>query len=389
MFNLPLCKLIAMMLSVGCIATGAVAQPATETLETGSSQDSYSRHPVTGDWTFHFYNPEDKTRSQIWRYVPRHKINPAVRSIVRFDGKEFDYRYRIRNGSDAKQAIAYIWMRGWFSVGNLPPELTDQQIRTLTSQQLFDLTEENGRREREIRDRTMQGPAGWDNSWSAKRGSTDTGFGWFPDAKDDRNHGMKPGVQQGGFGISRPELPGIAFAKMRGWVQHPAPIGGGPSVGPMADALRQLEEENSVWTHVLVPAIAPPVPWDAAEFVKRLQAHVQNWPKWEAMRPAALNRLNPKLDALANAARNQNKKAVERITIDILTDAFETQPGMTIEHSLDDDDAMWQTPLPIERTNGLDTLFPRKGPKPVMERIAVRALSYNLFYLLKRMHIEK
>ena len=107
------------------------------------------------------------------------------------------------------------------------------------------------------------------------------------------------------------------------------------------------------------------------------------------MRPAALNRLNPKLDALVIAARNKNKRAVERITTDILTDIFETQPGMTIERSLDDDDAVWQTPLPIERTNGLDTLFPRSGPRPAMERIAVRALSFNLFYLLTRMNIGK
>ncbi|MBP6405031.1 MAG: hypothetical protein KA335_05205 [Ramlibacter sp.] len=376
-----------LFLWVALVTASATAQ--TGSFETGSPQDSYSRHPVTGDWTFQFYHPEDKTRSTVWRYVPRHKIKPSVRSIVRFDGKEFDYRYRIRNAAEANQAIAYIWLRGWFTVQGLPAELTDHQVRTLTSQQLWDLTEIRGQAERSLRDRMLFSAPGWDRRWSIDLKAGEVNFGWFPDAKDDSNHGLKPGAQQGGFGISRPELPGIAFAEMQGYVKHPPIIGGGPSVGPVADALRQLEEENTVWTHVLVPAITPPVPWDAAEFVTRVQAHIQKWPKWKAMRPAALNRLNPKLDALVIAARNKNKRAVERITTDILTDIFETQPGMTIERSLDDDDAVWQTPLPIERTNGLDTLFPRSGPRPAMERIAVRALSFNLFYLLTRMNIGK
>jgi len=378
---------LALVVVVATAPMGAVAQ--TETLETGSSQDSFSRHPVTGDWTFHFYNPEDKTRSKVWRYVSPNKIKPSVRSIVRFDGKEFDYRYRVRNAADAKQMISYIWMRGWFNVQGLPAGLTDQQKRGLTFQQMLDLGDIRARQENEIRDRILFGAPGWDRHWVIDAKAGEVNFGWFPEGKDDTNLGMKPGVQQGGFGISRPELPGIAFAEMKGHTRHPQIIGDGPSVGPVADALRQLREEDTVWTHVLVPAITPPVPWDAAEFVTRVQAHIQKWPKWEAMRPAALNRLNPKLDALVIAARNKNKKAVERITTDILTDIFETQPGMTIERSLDDDDAVWQTPLPIERTNGLDTLFPRSGPRPAMERIAVRALSFNLFYLLTRMNIGK
>lgn len=377
---------LTLVVAAATASTNVVAQ--TETSETGSSQDSYSRHPVTGDWTFHFYNPEDKTRSKVWRYVSPNKINPSVRSIVRFDGKEFDYRYRIRNGADAEQAISYIWIRSWFNVKGLPAELTDHQVKTLTSQQLWDLTEIRGQEQRSLRDRTLFGAPGWDRHWVIDAKAGEVNFGWFPEGRDDTNLGMKPGVQQGGFGISRPELPGIAFAEMKGHTRHPQIIDG-PTVGPVADALRQLREEDTVWTHVLVPAITPPVPWDAAEFVTRVQAHIQKWPKWEAMRPAALNRLNPKLDALVIAARNKNKRAVERITTDILTDIFETQPGMTIERSLDDDDAVWQTPLPIERTNGLDTLFPRSGPRPAMERIAVRALSFNLFYLLTRMNIGK
>ena len=387
--NINFSRMRCFVLFVWVALSATCAASQTEAIETGSSQDSYSRHPVTGDWTFQFYNPEDKTRSTVWRYVPRHKIKPSVRSIVRFDGKEFDYRYRIRNSVDAKQAVAYIWLRGWFDVQGMPTELTDHQVKTLTSQQLWDLTEIRGQEERSLRDRMLSGAPGWDRRWSIDQKAGEVNFGWFPDAKDDSNHGLKPGAQQGGFGISRPELPGIAFAEMQGYVKHPPIIGGGPSVGPVADALRQLAEENTVWTHVLVPAITPPIPWDAAEFVTRVQAHIQNWPKWQVMRPAALNRLNPKLDALVMAARNKNKKAVERITTDILTDIFETQPGMTIERSLDDDDAVWQTPLPIERTNGLDTLFPRSGPRPAMERIAVRALSFNLFYLLTRMNIGK
>ncbi len=359
----------------------------TETFEVGTAQDSFSRDINTGEWVFQFYNPDDRTQTKVWRYTPRNQVQPKVRSSLSWAGGAFDYRYTLRNEVSAKQAIAYVWSRGWFPVVGLVPERSTQHVRDTPFSELLKEGKEQLRVEAEIRDRMMSKPAGWYNKWNVYPDTGMVEFGWFPDAKDDTNPGVRPAQQLQGFGIRRPELPGLAFAEMEGATEERAIMGGTPTIGPVADALKQLEYENSTWTHVLVPAIAIPEPWDGAELTRRIKAHMQNWVKWQAMTQSTRDLINPKMDALTAAAQAKDKVAVTRLVTEIWVDIFRTQSRMTIGNALEDHSSQWQTPIPIVRTGGFSTLFPRPGPQPAMERIAARTLSFDLFYLLVRMQI--
>ena len=373
------------LLAVSAFSLSTQAQ--TETFETGTAQDSFSRDINSGEWVFQFYNPDDRSQTKVWRYIPRNQVQPSLRSALSWAGGSFEYRYTLRNEPAAKQTIAYVWSRGWFPVAGLAPEPSYQYKKdTPFSKQL-----EDGRERRiiedDIRNRMMSKPNGWTNKWNVYPDTGMVEFGWFPDIKDDTNLGLKAGQQLHGFGIRRPELPGLSFAQMQGDTDERAIIGGAPRIGPVADALKQLEYENSTWTHLLVPAISIPEPWDGAELTRRIKTHMQNWVKWQAMTQPTLDLINPKMDALTAAAQAKDKAAVTRLVIEIWTEVFRTQSGMTIGNALEDVSSQWQTPIPIVRTGGFPTLFPRPGPQPAMERIAARALSFDLFYLLVRMQI--
>ena len=373
-----------------CFCFASLQAPAqTETFETGTAQDSFSRDVTTGEWVFQFYNPDDRTQTKVWRYIPRNQIQPKVRSSLSSMGGTFEYRYTFRNEASAKQAIAYVWSRAWFPVAGMPVKLSRQQVKDSSFDDLLTNAAVERKLEFEVRDRMMSKATGWYNKWNVYPDTGMVEFGWFPDAKDDTNLGLKSGQQVQGFGIRRPELPGLAFAEMEGATEQRAIMGGTPTIGRVADALKQLEYENSTWTHVLVPAIVIPEPWDGAELTRRIKAHMQNWVKWQAMTQPTLDLINPKMDALTAAAQAKDKVAVTRLVTEIWADIFRTQNGMTIGKALEDNSSQWQTPIPIVRTGGFPTLFPRPGPQPAMERIAVRALSFDLFYLLVRMQIGK
>lgn len=372
-------------LVIALLFGAASAQPTTQT---GSPSDTVARDPATGDWIYHFYHPDEPGRSHVWRYAPRNQIKPAVRSSVHWDGKVFEYRYQIRNAKDAAQTISYAWLRAHIKITEVPVNNDDVGIGTLPQAQWQAILKQRRDARNALKQRTILSARGWDAEWNIKPKDY-IEFGWFPDIKDDKNLGMKPGVQQGGFGILRPELPGLAFAEMKGDVPNPEILGGTPSAGPIAEAIRQMVEEDSTWTHVMVPAIAVPVPWDGAELVRRIKAHVQNWVKWQAVTPDMLGRLNPRFDALIAAQASKDMRATEQAAVALMAEVFRTQPGMHRGHSMEDEEGRWQTPIPIVRSGGFPTLFPRSGNRPDMERIAARALVFDTIYLLTRAHIGR
>lgn len=353
----------------------------------GSPNDTVARDPATGDWTYNFYHPTEPNRSYTWRYTPRNQIKPAVRSSLRWDGKAFEYRYHIRNAKEAKQTVSYIWLRSPIQITEVPTTDEDVDMKVPQAQWMAELDKRFDARSA-LRKRTILAASGWDTQWHINRKDF-IEFGWFPNIKDDTNLGMKPGVQQGGFGILRPELPGLAFAKMKGGVPHPEILGGVPTSGAVSEAISQMQQEDSTWTHVMVPAITVPVPWDGAELARRIKAHTQNWVKWQAMSSAMQERLNPKFDALIAAQTAKDMRAIHQASVALMAEVFLSQRGMHHGLCLDDEDGLWQTPIPIVRAGGFPALFSRREAQPDMERIAVRALVFDVVYLLTRSYIGR
>lgn len=356
---------------------------AAEDTQTGSPNDTVARDPSTGDWIYNFYHPTEPSRSFTWRYTPRNQIRPMVRSNVRKDGKDFEYRYQIRNEKGAKQPISYVWMRAPIQITEIPTTDDDIQIKNVPQAQWQAKLKQRYDARHALEKKTILAARGWDTQWHINRKDY-IEFGWLPEFKDDSNLGIKPGTQQGGFGILRPELPGLAFAEMQGHVSKPEILGNTPTSGNVAASIRKMQEEDSTWTHVMVPAIAVPTPWNSAEFVRRIKAHVQNWVKWQAMTPAMLAKLNPKFDALIAAQESKSVQTSNQAVAALVAEILKSQSAMQQDHASDDDEEHWETPMPIVRTAGFPTLFPHTPKKAGIERIAARALLFDLHYFMER-----
>jgi hypothetical protein len=71
------------------VLLGAVSVAAAQT-----PQDSVARDPESGDWIYTLHNPDDPKDKRTWRYVPRNKITPKVRSVVRKSDDGYEYATR-------------------------------------------------------------------------------------------------------------------------------------------------------------------------------------------------------------------------------------------------------------------------------------------------------
>jgi hypothetical protein len=345
-------------------------------------QDTVVRDPATGDWIYTLYNPDNPQEQRVWRYTPRNKIAPTVKSAVSRTKTGYEYRYTIGNGREARQHIHYPWLRGFFV---LP--LATSRVRydptKMSWAEYQQLAEERRKADDNLQEQHLLAPQGWRGTWNTKSKEF-TEYGWFPIRKDEpAGIGIAPGQTQAGFAIRRPELPGAAFAKMQGWVMEPYILGGLPETGPIADAVQQMIKEDSLWVPVLVPAIAVPDPYDAAELARRIRAHVQNWQKWELVSPDVLGRLNQQFDALIAALEINNKSAARGALKRLAAEArshHRKLRGIDDEEKgeKNDDDEDEVRPAP-----------PKTGAAPgplSLNRVAARALLFDLRYLLKRLN---
>jgi hypothetical protein len=348
-----------------------------------TSQDTVVRDPTTGDWVYTMHNPDNPQEQRVWRYTPRNKIVPSARSVVARTRGGYEYRYTATNGREAKQHIHYPWLRGFFVVPSSGPGVLYDPAK-MSWAEYQKREDEEIKTEEELQDRHVIAPRGWRGVWNTKSQEF-TEYGWFPIRKDEpAGIGIAPGSTQAGFAIRRPELPGAAFAKMQGWVMEPFIPGGLPETGPIADAVKQMLEEDALWVPVLVPAITIPEPYDAAELARRIRAHVQNWQKWEFVSADVLARLNRQFEVLIPALEINNKSSARGALREL---AREVRSHHRRLHDIDreekdeegdEDDDAHAVPLRGRRLGA-------PGAEAV-DRVAARALLFDLRYLLKRLN---
>ncbi len=349
-----------------------------------AQKDSVVRDPQTGEWVYTLYNPENTSQQHVWRYVPRNQIVPTIKSVVRANGQDFEYRYRVSNGNKAKQPIAYIWMRGFFQVAK-PDASKMPDLSKMPFPEYLDKMKPLRQAERDALARSMSAPKGWHAKWNID--SKDfSEYGWFPDWNDDSNLGVAPKRHLDGMRIRRAELPGVSFAEVQGYSQNPEILGGLPSTGPIADAVKQMEAEDSLWTPALVPAIAIPVPYSAPELARRIKYHVNYWLKLEIVAPDVLDRLNRQFDALIAALERNNKPTALGAIGAIRAEVLGQHKDLSDPKMEDDDDAQDAEPIKLKSVairSSAGTVLPTKTIP--LHRVAARALVFDLNYLTARL----
>lgn len=348
-----------------------------------AQQDTVTRDVSNGDWVYTLQNPDDHNKQFTWRYTPRNQIAPSVKSSMHWNGKNFVYRYKVSNGNKAKHALAYIWLRAPIVVQSTLGAPADPTLTGAFSKSDYG-TVEFGKLYAQYLEgvaaqekATLTAPPKWYTRWNIKH-EGHIEFGWFPTVKDDNYDGVEIGKTVNGFSITRPELPGVMFAETQGATDSRMILGGLPETGPIADAVKTMVEEDTVWTPVMVPAIVIPQPYNGAELARRIKAHANYWLKLGLITQDTLDRLNRGFDSLIAAQTYNNITGTHAAVKEILQEAYSHHRGLNHTKNEEDDDEHDAEPVK------------RKAPatEPI-NRVAARALSFDLTYLLTRAYVGK
>lgn len=354
------------------VATPVFAQTAKDTVRWDDR---------AGQWVYTLFNPADLSRSKEVRYTPRNLIEPVVKSKVQWDKDRYEYRYRIKNGPAARQSIGVVsvqapkWDAEAIKHAPLTPGLNGTQLVAIARAEVA--------AEEAFAAKTLYSPNLWVPFLNVNR-PTRVVFGWLFDYQKTAS-GIAPRAAQDGFSVLRPELPGAGWMELQGHtpnMYHAATL---PREGAVAEQVADMLAQDSVDVVVLVPAIVLPKPYNGAELARRLKAHVTTWPDAGLMDATTWTAVSLKLEALINALSSNDKNAARTAVKALLDETRKHHPGMGDANVADDDDVHDSKADKRKFISAQGTLEEVAEPAPPFHRVAVRALMFDLKYLLERM----
>lgn len=332
-------------------------------------------------WVYTLYNPGDLSRYKEVRYTPRTLIEPLVKSKVQWDKDLYEYSYRIKNGAAARQPISVVsvhapkWDAEAIKHAPLTPGLNGTQLVAIARAEVAD--------EEAFVAKTVYSPSRWEPFLNLNS-PTQVVFGWLADY--DKNYsGIAPRTAQDSFSVLRAELPGAGWMELQGYTPDMYKAATLPRAGAVADQVEQVHRNDSVDVTVLVPAIILPKPYNGVELARRLKAHVATWLNAGLINAESLAAVNPKLDTLINALNANDKKAAKAAAQAVMTEARKYHPGIGDANTNDDDEAQDSKPDKRKFISARGTLEEVSEPVTPIHRVAVRALAFNLKYLMERM----
>ena len=350
-----------------------------------NAQDSAVFDAQRGTWQLNYQDAEtEKWISKT--YVQQNGIKPTISTSLSWGGQGFTYSYRIKNGREAKQAIDTfrIWgIPAVYAVPALPPITIDAKVDPdgEDRQQWAQLAVK-----RKFQDATVKAPKGWSAALRVDTTAVQTSFVWTPGLKDTDPDGIAPGKHQAGFDVLRPELPGVARAKLTGSTAEPWGLDNLPSTAFWSQKVDEIQSQDYLLVPVLAPIIEVPKPYDGAELARRVKLHVQSWPKYGHLTQDTLERLNRQFDVLIPALQGANKPTARQAAVEVLKEVFSHHPGLHHEKlgkDDDDKDAEAMTGIAGNLRVGLPVVV-----IPI-DRVAARALAFNIVYLLTRMELGR
>ena len=341
------------------------------------AQDSAVFNAAKGTWSL-YYQDSDTDQWVKKEYVQQNAIAPRVQSAVRWNGAAFQYDYSVKNMPQAKQAIDLFRVWGiplLYDVPNIQPitanytaanELWTLQMRAQNdAKRAFEKT-------------VVKAPKGWSAGLRTDKEVNQTSFVWTPGLKDSDPNGIDPGRSQNGFKVIRTELPGVTTAKMTGATAEPWGLDALPKTLFWEQKADEIHALDYLTVPVLAPIIVVPSPYNGAELARRIKIHAATWLKQGLITQDTLDRLNRGFDALINAQTYNNIAGTHAAVREILQEAYSHHRGLDHTKNEEDDDEHDAEPVK------------RKAPATVpLNRVAARALSFDLTYLLTRAYAGK
>lgn len=354
-----------------------------------AATDSYRRDLQTGDWIFTLQNPDTSISEQkVWRYTPTNQFLPKVRQSIGWNGRNFEYDYRVHNDNKSKQSIAYFFIKDGLM------RMPDAPIAGILNYKDYPSTAEWLDAERAIRDlqkeyikKQLSSPPNWRGRIVIEKNGVANNFGWFA-SPNDVTSDIAPGKTLRGMSISRPELPGIGLAQMQGATKEHGRAAGFPETGPLADIWEEIDAQDTLYVPVLAPAVPVPVPYSSSALAKAIKTEVQQWEQLGVAKREAVEQLSRELDVLILSLDYNNKAGAKSSIRDIMKLIYRHHETLN-ERKIDTDDNEHDTkPLPAKRSKFQITPT-ISNEEPFINRVAARSLAFNLQYLSARMEIGR
>lgn len=341
------------------------------------AQDSAVYDAQQNVWKLYYQDPE----TALWvnkTYIQQNAIKPSIKSAVQASGSQYVYRYRVSNRRDAKQAIDLIRIWGIplvYTIPNLPPVTANMRtdMDGWTKQNWAQLAAK-----RNFESSVVKAPKGWSAGLRVDDKEGQTSFVWTPGLKDTDPDGIEPGRAQGGFVVLRPELPGVARTYLQGGIEEPWGLDVLPETSFWIAKVNEIQELDYLLVPVLAPIVPIPNPYSGAELARRIKAHVQTWLTYGHINADVLSRLNRQFEVLIPALEINNKQAARAAVTAVRKECADRNSGLGDDKAGDDDD---HDSVALPRTPAQRNA----APTVTIDRIAARALIFDLRYLMDRM----
>jgi hypothetical protein len=300
------------------------------------AQDSVVFNAQQGTWQLYYQDAE--TEQWVTKtYVQQNAIKPSIKTALKWNGEQFTYQYQLRNRQDAKQAIDTFRIWGIpliYAVPNLPPVTANARTESEAEdrQQWAQLASK-----RKFQNEVVKAPAGWTAGLRVDAKANQTSFVWIPGLKDTDPDGIAPGARQNGFNVLRPELPGVARAKLTGSTEEPWGLDNLPDTPFWSQKIDEIQDQDFLLGPVLAPVIAVPSPYNGAELARSVRAHTQTWLKYEHVSAEVLERLNRQFDVFIPALEGNNKNTARAAAVEMFKEIFGHHVGLN-HQKLDEDD---------------------------------------------------
>jgi hypothetical protein len=342
-----------------------------------NAQDSAVFDVQKNTWKLYYKDPE----TEQWvnkTYFQQNAIAPRIKTVIQANRDQWVYRYRISNLRDSKQLVDTFRIWGVplvYTAPNLKPITAVESDRDNWTRQYWSQLETK----RVFETSVIKAPAGWSAGLRVDEKAGQTSFVWTPGLKDSDPDGIPPGKSQDGFTVTRPELPGMARAKLTGSTEEPWGLDNLPDTPFWQQKIDEIQDRDYLLVPVLAPVIPVPVPYNGAELARRLKAHVQTWLKYGHLNADMLTRINRQFDVLIPALEIGNKRTAQAAIEAMRQDCTDRHPGfrdVLIDADDDDHDAGAMPRTPAQRS---------ASTPPAIDRVATRALAFNLRYILERL----
>lgn len=262
-----------------------------------------------------------------------------------------------------------------YEVPNLPPITADFKTDNENWQkQLW----KQGFAKDDFENKTLKAPKGWSVGLRTDKDINQTSFVWTPGLKDSDPHGIDPGKTVNGFQVFRTELPGVTNAKLQGRTSEPWGLDVLPRTPFWEQKIDEILSLDYLNAPVLAPIIVIPQPYNGAELARRIKTHMASWLKLGLVTQDTLDRLNRSFDSLIAAQTYNNIAGTREAVREILQEAYSHHRGLDHNKNEEDDDEHDAEPIN------------NKAPTAVsLNRVAARALSFDLMYLLTRTYVGR